>query len=36
MTTHVLNKEAREWLRLMLRIAKEDREILDALKDDKL
>ncbi|GEM_PF-3950675 len=31
-----LNKEAKEWLLLMLQISEEDRDMLDALKDDKL
>lgn len=36
MTEQTVDEETRRWVRDMLRIAAEDREILDALKDDKI
>jgi len=36
MTEMALDKETKKWIRDMLKIAAEDREILDALKDDKV
>jgi len=36
MTELTLDEETKKWVRDMLKIAAEDREILDALKDDKI
>ena len=36
MTEITLDEETKKWVRDMLRIAAEDREILDSLKDDKI
>ena len=36
MTEQTHGEETKRWVRAMLRIAAEDREILDALKDDKI
>jgi len=36
MTEQTPDEESKSWIKEMLRIAVEDREILDALKDDKM
>ena len=36
MTEQTLDEETKKWISDMLRIASEDREILDALRDDKV
>jgi len=36
MTEQTLDEEIQRWIKEMLRIASEDREILDALKDDEI
>lgn len=36
MTEQALDEETKKWVRDMLKIAEEDREILDALKEDKI
>ena len=36
MTEQTLDEETKKWVRDMLKIASEDREILDALRDDKI
>ncbi|MFY3741771.1 MAG: hypothetical protein HMLIMOIP_002231 [Candidatus Nitrosomirales archaeon] len=36
MTEQTLDEETKRWIKIMLKIAEEDREILDALKDDKI
>lgn len=36
MTEQTLDEETKRWLSIMLKIAEEDREILDALRDDKV
>lgn len=36
MTEQTLDEETKKWVSDMLRIASEDRKILDALRDDKL
>jgi hypothetical protein len=35
-TEQTLDEETKKWVSAMLKIAAEDREILDALKDDKI
>jgi hypothetical protein len=36
LTEQTLDEETKRWIKIMLKIAEEDREILDALKDDKI
>lgn len=36
MTEQTIDEETKRWLGIMLKIAEEDREILDALRDDKV